>query len=296
MNPVGSGSGQCNTVRSYLDSYLSKELMAEASLGVRRHLEYCEDCARALDDRARIKDKLKCAVLNVQPTESLLERIRVDIHRASSFHFKFTFSRMLAAAAAVVVAVTLGNSLRHDSNSGSSNARPLSLIAEVEPADTAGQILKVGFDDHVACAIDHGMANKRFTTEEMSAELGPKYDEVLEVPNGRMARDFEIVVGHRCHHQNREFVHLIIRRRQQVVSLIVTQKNGEAFPTTAGAAAIKSGGIPVHEASWHNIHVAGFETSDHLAFVISNGEKRENELIASSLVPAIEGFLSSIEI
>lgn len=297
MKIVDFESGQCRRIRSYLDTYLSNELMAETNLEVLKHLETCESCARALDDRARIKTQLKRVVLSVQAPETLQRRIRSDIRRTNKFNFNFSQSWMLAAAAVIVLAVMLGVLFRAGAGrSGSSNPGHLSMIAEVAPADTTGQILKVGFDDHISCAIDHGMANRHFSAAEMSEKLGPQYEGLMEVAKQKLPQDFEIVVGHRCHYQNREFVHLIMRRQQEVVSLIVTRKDGESFPAGAAAAVMNASRMPMYEASWHNLQVAGFETSNHLVFVVSNEAKRENEQIASSLIPAVGDFLKNMQV
>ena len=297
MKIVNFESGQCKRVRSYLDSYLSNELMVETNLEVLKHLESCEDCSRAFDDRARIKSELKRVVLNAQAPESLRERIRTDIRRTHRPNFVFSSSWMLTAAAAVVVvAVMLGVFFRPDGNSGKSGPPPLSLIAEAAPDDVAAQILKVGFDGHVSCAIDHGMANNRITAEEMTNKLGPKYKGLVELVKEKMPLNYDLVIGHRCHYKNREFVHLIMRRQEDVVSLIITRKNGEAFPAAGSAAVIKLAGIPMYEAAWHNLQTAGFETSDYLVFVISNETKRDNVQIASSLMPAVGDFLARIAV
>lgn len=297
MKIVDFESGQCRRVRSYLDTYLSNELTAETNLEVLKHLEGCETCSRALDDRTRIKAQLRRVVLNVQAPDTLEKRIRSDIRRTHRFNFNLAPTWMLAAAAAVIVAVMLGVFFRPGAgrSSGSTPGR-LSLMAEVAPTDTAGQILKVGFDDHVFCAVDHGMANKHFTASEISEKLGPQYEGLAEVAKEGIPQGFETVVGHRCHYQNREFVHLIMRRQQEVVSLIVTRKNGESFPAGAAVAAMNAAGIPVYEASWYNLQVAGFETSNYLVFLVSNEEKRENEQIASKMMPAVRDFLRNIRI
>jgi anti-sigma factor (TIGR02949 family) len=295
MKILNFENGQCNKVRSYLDSYLNDELMVETNLEVLKHLESCADCSRLLDDRARIKAQLRRAVSNVQAPEALRDRIRNDLRRPQRFSFNFTQSWMLAAAA-VVLAVILGVLFRPGVKSGGSAGQPLSVIAEVKPGDVAGQILKVGFDDHVYCAIDHGMANKHFTSEEMSEKLNPKYEGLVELAKEKMPQGFDVVVGHRCHYQNREFVHLIARRQAEVVSLILTRKNGEAFPTGGVAAVMTAAGVPVHEASWHNLEVAGFETSNYLVFVVSNEVRTENEQIAANLLPAVNDFLRRIDV
>jgi len=295
MKIVDFESGQCKRVRSYLDIYLNNELTAETNLEVLKHLEGCETCSRALDDRARVKAQLKRVVLNVQAPDTLEKRIRSDIRQTHRFNFNFAPSWILAAAAVVVVAVMLGVFFRPGAGrSGSSTLRPLSLIAEVAPADTTGKLLKVGFDDHVFCAVDHDMANKHLTAEQMSEKRGPQYEGLLNVATEKMPQGFDIVVGHRCHYQNREFVHLIVRRQQEVVSLIVTKKSGESFPAEAAAVAMNAAGIPMYEASWHDLQVAGSETGNYLVFVVSNAEKRENEQIAENLLPAVGEFLRNI--
>jgi anti-sigma factor (TIGR02949 family) len=296
MKIVEFESGQCRRVRSYLDSYLSNELMAETNLEVLQHLENCANCARELDDRARIKAQLKRVVLNVQAPDSLQKRIRGDIRRTQRFSFSLSPTWMLAAAAAVVIAVMLGLFFRAGTGIKPPKARPLSLVAAVEPGDVSKQILKVGFDDHVYCAIDHRMADKHFTPEQMSKSLGPQYEGLVALVKERLPKDFEIAVGHRCHYQNREFVHLIMRRQTEVVSLILTQKNGESFDSANATELLQGTGIGVHEASWYNLHVAGFETTNHLAFLISSDSASDNGELAKSILPAVDNFLKRITV
>ena len=47
--------------------------------------------------------------------------------------------------------------------------------------------------------------------------------------------------------------------------------------------------------NWYKIHVAGIETSDHLAYVISTKSREGNERIAADLAPAVSGFLKKLE-
>src|SRR5262245_5510767 len=146
MKIVDFEGGQCQRVRSYLDSYLSNELMVETNLVVLKHVESCDECSRTLNDRARIKAQLKRIVLNTQAPEALHERIRTDIRRTQRFNLTFDRPWMLAAAAAVVLAVMLGLFFRAGTNFSASRYRPLSLLAEADPGDVERQILKIGFD------------------------------------------------------------------------------------------------------------------------------------------------------
>lgn len=288
MNVINFEDGQCRRIRSYLDSYLNNELMVETNHEVLRHLDTCESCSRSLEDRARLKARLKRAVMQENAPAALRERIGSSLRQRGSSSFS-RFSLAVAAAAAVLaIALTTFFIL----NSGN---RPLSLQAEVARGDVTGQLLKIGFDDHVSCSIDHGMANKQFTPEQMSQRLGPEYAGLVELVKAQMPQDCTVLVGHRCHYQKREFVHLIIRNQNDAVSLVITRKNGEAFPAGGAAAVLQASGVPIHETSWHEIQVAGMETRDYLAFVISNKTQEGNEQVASSLAPAVRDFLKKLE-
>src|SRR6266496_4563692 len=102
MNVVNFEDGHCKRIRSYLDSYLNNELTVETNHEVLTHLENCEECARSLEDRARLKAQLKHAVMQEYAPVALRERIANDIRRGRGFSFN-RISLALAAAAAVLV-------------------------------------------------------------------------------------------------------------------------------------------------------------------------------------------------
>lgn len=288
MNVINFEDGHCKRMRSYLDSYLNNELMVETNHEVLTHLEKCETCSRSLEDRARLKVQLKRAVMQDYAPAALRDRIGLDLRRSHGFSFN-TFSLSFAAAAAVLVIAVA----TFFTSSPTKNA--LSLQAEVAPGDVTGQVLKIGFDNHVFCTIDHKLANKQFTAEQMSERLGAEYAGLVALVKEKMPPAYTVEVGHRCHYQGREFIHLIMRNQDDVVSLVITRKNGEAFPAGGAAAVLQASGIPMHETSWHKIQVAGMETREYLVFVISNKTLEGNEEVASSLAPAVSGFLKKLE-
>ncbi len=290
MNLVKFEDGQCNRIRSYLDSYLNNELMVETNHEVLRHLEACQECSRSLGDRARLKAQLKRAVMQEYAPVALRERIATDLRRGRGFSFN-RVSLALAAAAAVLVIAAATFLISRPTE------KPLSLQAKVAPADVTGQILKIGFDDHVFCAIDHHLANKQFTTEQMAEHLGPEYAGLVALVKERMPKDkdYTVAIGHRCHYQGREFVHLIMRNQNDAVSLVITRKNGEAFPTDGVAAITKAAGGPIYKAAWANQQIAGFETRDHLVFLVSNETSDANLQIAASLAPSVRDLLARLE-
>jgi len=273
-----------------MDSYLNSELLVETNHEVLTHLETCEACSEALEDRARLKAQLKRAVEHEYAPADLRERISARVRRRRGFSFN-TFSLALAATAAVLVIGLVTFFSLH------SGKKPVSLSFEANVArgDVTGQLLKVGFEDHVLCAIDHNLANRQFTPEQMSERLGPEYAGLVELVKSTMPQDYSVVVGHRCHYHGREFVHLIVRDQSDVVSLVITRRNGEAFPAGGAAAVLQASGVPIYERSWDKIQVAGMETRDYLVFVISDKTPEANEQIASNLGPVINDFLKKLE-
>ncbi|HSE36800.1 MAG TPA: zf-HC2 domain-containing protein [Blastocatellia bacterium] len=281
-------SGRCKRVRLYLDSYLSNELMVETNHEVLTHLEACEACSRMLEDRARLKAQLKRAVMQEYAPAALRERIGADLRRNRGFSFN-RISLSLAAAAAVLAIAVATFFISRPAN------KSLSLEAAVGAGDAAGRVLKIGFDDHVFCTIDHQLADRQFTPEQMSERLGPEYSGLIGLVKEKMPQPYTIAVGHRCHYQGREFIHLVLRSQDEIVSLVITRKSGEGFPADGSAAVLRASGVSIYERSWHNIQVAGLETPDHLAFVISNKSREGNEQVALSLAPAVDDFLRRLE-
>jgi len=86
-----------------------------------------------------------------------------------------------------------------------------------------------------------------------------------------------------------------MRNQNDVVSLVITRKNGAAFPTDGVAAIVQAAGGPIYPAAWANQQVAGWETRDHLVFVVSNETKDINMQIASTLALPVRDFLARLE-
>lgn len=288
MNTVNCEDGHCQRIRAYLDSYLNNETIVETNHEVLRHLEACEECSRSLEDRARLKAQLKRAVMQEYAPAALRGRIASDIRRGRGFSFNRVSLALAATAAVLVIAAATFLVSRP-------TEKPLSLQGKVATGDVTGQVLKIGFDDHVFCSIDHHLADAHFTPEHMAEKLGPEYAGLVALVKERMSRDYAVTVGHRCHYQGREFIHLIMRNRNNVVSLVITRRNGDAFPTDGVAAIAQAAGGPIYRAEWANQRVAGLETRDHLVFVISNETSDANLQIAASLAPSVREFLARLE-
>jgi hypothetical protein len=287
MKIVNFEDGHCKRIRSHLDSYLNNELTVEEENMVLTHLEVCDGCTQSFEESSRLKAQLKHAVMRESAPGSLRERIASDRRRRHRVSFRAT-TIPFAVAAGLVIALTTFLQLNF-------GAKHVSNKPELETTDANARVLRIGLDDHVFCAIDHKLADQRFSSEQISMKLGPEYVGLVELVNEKMPGDFAMVVGHRCHYRDREFVHLILRSQNDVISLVITRKNNEVFQPAGAAAIAQAADGPLYHTALANYRVAGLETRDHLVFVVSNGTDQANLWLASRLAPSVREFLARLE-
>jgi Putative zinc-finger len=284
MNVIPFEPRTCEKIRSYLDSYLSNELLIETNHEVLKHLEGCRDCSAELENRARLKGLLQQAVRKHQAPPALEERIRNDIRaRRSGIAFRMTQWPLAAAAALLLLGGGWG---------------VLRLFKEVDAVlpERAMAVLRIGASDHIECVVNHQMASRRFTFEDMSESMGQEYIGLVPVVKEKVPVGYEIVVAHKCHVNRREFVHLILKNQEKILSLVVTRKGADSFAGNTPVAALKTSGIPLYKSPVERYQVAGFESRDHLAFLVSNLGEGENLQFASSLAAPVREFLARLEI
>ncbi len=287
MNVINIEKQHCKKIRAYLDSYLNNELLIETMHEVLNHLESCPECTSELEARERVKHLLQCAVRKDEAPRELEARIRKEIRQTpprSNNHWIF------AIAAALALMVGTFGVLRLWSHQ---DARPLESLqaSDQMSANHKEEILRVGLGDHIHCALDAGLADEHFSAEKMTEKLGPDYAGIVAQVKGNIPGNYEVTVGHRCRYKGREFIHLILRQGEAVLSLVITKKDGEAFSETDAAEVAGASGIRLHQARLQDLQVAGFESRDYLAFVVSNLSEEDNLQIASTIAPSVRDFL-----
>ena len=288
MNVISFEQNYCRRIRAYLDSYLNNELLVETTHEVLKHLEKCPNCAEALRSRRQVRELLKGAVLKDSAPMDLQERISRRIRKDSSA----SWQRWMLVAAATVAFIAAASGAFLLLNRGT----PADSDALSAARNANAHLLKIGLDDHVHCAVDSGFANRVFTEEEMREKLGPDFSGLVATVKEKMPDNYRVVVGHRCKVNGREFIHLILKSPGTALSLVLTKKDGESFSEDKVAAVIESSGVPIQEARIKDLEIAGFETRDYLAFVVSDLGRKENLQMASTLIPAVREFLTIQEL
>jgi hypothetical protein len=288
MNVIRFESGECKKIRPFLDSYINDELLVETNHEVLKHLETCKACATELDSLMRVRRALQTAVRQDVAPIGLQHRIQREIRKQQPNPPYQWRTWMLAAAAMLVLTAGSWGVLK----AIKSREAPADGIAKRQDA----QVLNIGLGDHIHCAIDSQLADKHFTDEEMSMKLGPEFIALVSLVKDQVPGGYEVVVGHRCKFNQREFVHLILKKQNKVMSLVLTRKNSEAFSSAALGNVIEAGGVRLHSEDLQDYQVTGFETRDYLAFVVSNLAPQENRLIATNLAPAVRDYLARMEL
>jgi hypothetical protein len=85
---------------------------------------------------------------------------------------------------------------------------------------------------------------------------------------------------------------MILRKQDSLLSVVLTKKSGESFQESTVPAALKASGVPIYRNRLKRVEVAGFETRDYLAFVVSDLDPETNLKMAANLAPSVRDYLA----
>ena len=288
-NVLRFNNGACEKTRLYLDSYISGELMVETNHEVLAHLDICPDCRAEHDLRSHLRARLREAARREEVPPDLAARLHGRL-QASASHSR----HWLAVAAAFLVGVTAAiyYAQRH-----ATPIHTLNMVAqEVVFARLSGRLpalLRAGLGDHLHCTVARKFPEHLPPTPKMLpsdwAPLGTIAEKLI--PAG-----FRVIMAHRCKHGGRQFVHLTFRGEGKWISLIVLKKRDrESFAAESLLPSLQAAGVPVYQRGVDTYQVAGFESGQYLAYVVSDLPDGENLQLAAALAEPVKGFLDKLK-
>ena len=282
MNVLYFESKHCERMRSQFDAYLSNELLVETTSEVLSHLETCEACSRELNARMRMREALRRAVAKQLPPEGLKKAVHEGLRAAQSGYFRgFRFPNWELAVAALVLVIFTG-------------ATGQQWLKVRRGRQLVSSIMALGVSDHVQCAIKaHNYPEVANPPDKIRAKLGPEYAGLLQVVEAKLP-DFQVLEAHICSVPGspRKYVHFITRGRGTILSVILTEREGEGLPPGRFLVAENSGGVSLYKAHLDAMDVAGFESKDYFGFVVSDLGQNEVMQIATKLAPAVRNALA----
>jgi Putative zinc-finger len=264
-------SAPCDPIREQMDRYIDRELPDPERVVFDRHIRSCPSCAAEIEMRSRLRAQVQAAVRATPVPAGLETRVRQSV-RAHHPQPR-TGLYAVAAAAALIIIVSMLSYLRKQSS-------PEEAILAKTPG-RLGAILNVGLRDHLKCAVFRKYTKQPEPASQMAADLGPQYAALLPLIQAKLPADFQIIQAHRCTVAGRPYTHFIIMGGGKLISLILTSaRPGEWL----------SDGI--HQAGIDRFQVVGFESHDHLAYIVSDLDAQQNLQWAANMAPVVRDYLA----
>jgi len=156
------------------------------------------------------------------------------------------------------------------------------------------EMTQTAFGDHENCALHYRLAEDPITLDEAAEKYG-KFNKDLdktviasvggifsEKISGEKSGEIQFLEAHSCVFEGRRFAHIVLRRDDRTISILVTDTNlpdgGDDIITSQPTGMMRA---------------AGFRVEHHAVFVISDLTERENMTIAQTLAPAVRRHAES---
>ena len=278
----------CENLADLLDFYIDAELPAAEASGVDRHLSGCAACAQTLEARKAFRNRLRSTVRATPVPPGLAGRVYPKGRPGAS---AFRNAGIMALAAGVLVTISLvAYALGHlRITAASQDAYVWEVAGRVSPT------MSVGLKDHVHCTVFRKFPVNPPAVSEMAAKLGADYADLLTVVEERIPAGCKVMLAHKCRYRGRQYIHIVARDSGKLVSLVIARRDrGEAFESDLRAVVSESG-VPVYSTGVQRFALAGFETRDHLVYLISDLDSRKNLELMRSMTAQVSRVLLKLE-
>ncbi len=284
-------TADCPSIRELLDAFADRELNAEDSAGVARHIVNCADCSHELNSIRMLRSRTRIAVLN-EPVPSDL-RVRIGAKLSQGEPPARTSMRIwapLAAAAMLLVSFAVGWNAYRTWSLPNVDMTLADRYTESLKGRLAS-VLRVAMTDHLHCAVFRKYTKDPPSRSQMASDLGPQFESLMPVVRARVPQQYRLEQAHRCTSSKREYVHMIFRDRATLISLIATiRRPGESLAEVPSA----TGQPFVHTASVDQYQIAAFDAGPFMAYIVSDMPQADNLAIASVLATPVSEYMRGV--
>ncbi len=285
---------ECRNFKELLDSYLSDELAVESNHQIIRHSELCPNCRSEMAARRNMRSMLRESVKattaspdfknrlrnslreEANPVPTTVEKISLWNRLLSSFAIqKFAF------ASAILIAFAAG-------------AFYIFQPSKVEAAELSPQLFSQAAGDHDYCSAKW-LQYQNPVTEMFGADsIDPEFKNLPQLSQ-HQALGLTLHHAHFCEQEGRTFAHLVYTRGNEMISLLITERN---------SAALKTGIVPNDDGLKDGIQnalkikekytISAIQTSKHIILIVSSLDESSNKQLAEKLAQPISQHLRLI--
>jgi hypothetical protein len=239
----------------------------------------------------RLREQLQRAVRSQDVPPFLEARIRAQMNASARMP---AWRHQLAAATAALMVVAGGVVAYQLGHLRVTRASQESFLVSV--SDQVATILRVGLGDHIHCAFFRKFPKNPPPMEEFVAKMGADYSGLIPLVRKEVPEKYRLDIAHRCHYRDREFVHLVLRNGDQLMSLVIAKKQpGESFATEGLAPVLIEFETAFYQAGARDFQISSFESREHLVYFISDLPATANMRQMLAMAPAVKNFLAKLE-
>jgi len=284
----------CQKTLRNLDAFIDRELEQGAAAAIRNHLDGCAACSRELEVRSELRGRLRRAVHEPQPSPFLETRILANLRQQEQRPSRWLQRSMWASAAAALlvalVAVPVAYELGHLRFSVTSQNQYIDTLLH-----NVSRVMAPGLSNHVHCAVFRKYAKKAPAIETLRTDLAPEYRPLLDAVRASVPSNYSVHMAHECSFRGRRFIHFALKSDSSLVSLVLTRKQaGETLAENGIKPAISQGGLNLYGASAQRFQLSGFETSQHLAYLVTELSPAETQRMMLALAPQVTALLAKL--
>ena len=275
---------QCSDFREIADSYLSDELLIETNHDVLRHLACCAECRAELAARRVLRHELQTKFnqsAELRVPDGFTDSLRTRLREQALYRSGIAIPRIAYVGLAATLLIAIGLGLW---------AAQLWRVGQQESAAWA-TLTKNATGDHRECALEHKLKGTIISLSEAGRVYDRAYGSLADQTSlqASLPVGAQLIDAHSCALEARRFAHLVVKYRDQIVSIVVARndRNNKAPISLPGdiAAAFKS----------DPYQVAAFQTKSHAVFVVSSLNETDNMTLARSVSPLLEKKIRSAE-
>lgn len=268
----------CRDFLELADSYLSDELLVETNHDVMTHLQTCVDCRRELAARRNLRSKLRsgfASAPDLQAREGFDVRLTAQLRDVALRRSRVSVAKYVAIAASLIIVAGV----------------VFMFVRQRERSQMNAALVESVVGDHRDCALSHRLEEKSIDLDEAGRKYDRAYINLVSavMAEGRLPAGVELVEAHSCVFKHRRFGHVILRYRDQLVSVLVTSID---VKDQSGSTEVKQA-LPVVQSD--GFQLTNFETTRHAVYVVSGLSEAENLSIAQAIEPLVSRHIRDAE-